>query len=69
MSQEAPVAPEASPGGEVLAKRKNLRQVAGFLAVGLFNTVLTGPGTIWLQTMPMASFVNALLPHIPRGNA
>lgn len=36
---------------------------------GLFNTVLTGPGTIWLQTMPMASFVNALLPHIPRGNA
>lgn len=40
MSEEAPVAPEASPGGEGPAKRKNLRQVAGFLAVGLFNTVL-----------------------------
>ena len=40
MSQEAPVAPEASPGGEGPAKRKNLRQVAGFLAVGLFNTAI-----------------------------
>ena len=40
MSQEVPVAPEASPGGEGPAKRKNLRQVAGFLAVGLFNTVV-----------------------------
>lgn len=36
---------------------------------GLFNTVLTGPGTVYLQTMPMANFVNALIPHLPSGNA
>lgn len=28
---------------------------------GVFNTVLTGPGTVWLQTMPMSSMANALL--------
>ena len=29
---------------------------------GVFNTVLTGPGTVWLQTMPLNSLVNAILP-------
>ena len=32
---------------------------------GLFNTKLTGPGTIWLQTMPLAGFVDAIAPHLP----
>ncbi|MBM6905037.1 TIGR00266 family protein [Collinsella tanakaei] len=31
---------------------------------GVFNTVLTGPGTVWLQTMPMASLVDAILPSL-----
>ena len=31
---------------------------------GVFNTVLTGPGTVWLQTMPMSSMANALLAAI-----
>lgn len=32
---------------------------------GLFNTVLTGPGKIWLQTMPIANVAMSLLPYIP----
>lgn len=31
---------------------------------GLFNTVLTGPGKIWLQTMPLMSFAGAIAPYI-----
>ena len=32
---------------------------------GLFNTVVTGPGRIWLQTMPISSFAAALAPLMP----
>lgn len=35
---------------------------------GVFHTVLTGPGRVWLQTMPISSVANALLPYIPTGN-
>lgn len=35
---------------------------------GLFNTVITGPGHIWLQTMPISSVAGALRPYIPTGN-
>ena len=35
---------------------------------GLFNTVLTGPGRIWLQTMPIINVANAIRPYIPTGN-
>lgn len=35
---------------------------------GLFNTVITGPGHIWLQTMPIYSVAGALRPYIPTGN-
>ena len=35
---------------------------------GLFNTKLTGPGTIWLQTMPIAGLVDAIAPHMPTTN-
>ncbi len=35
---------------------------------GLFNTVLTGPGRIWLQTMPVSSVAAAIRPYIPTGN-
>lgn len=35
---------------------------------GLFNTVLTGPGKIWLQTMPVSSVAAVLRPYIPTGN-
>ena len=36
---------------------------------GLFNTVLTGPGKIWLQTMPISSVAASIRPFIPSGNA
>lgn len=31
---------------------------------GIFNTVLTGPGRIWLQTMPLSSIASAIQPYI-----
>lgn len=31
---------------------------------GLFNTVLTGPGRIWLQTMPISNVAGAIQPYI-----
>lgn len=36
---------------------------------GLFNTILTGPGKIWLQTMPISNVAMAIRPFIPTGNA
>lgn len=35
---------------------------------GFFNTVLTGPGKIWLQTMPISGVASAIQPYIPTGN-
>ena len=32
---------------------------------GLFHTVVTGPGRVVLQTMPISAFANVLLPYIP----
>lgn len=34
---------------------------------GLFNTKVTGPGNIWLQTMPVSALANAVRPYIPTG--
>lgn len=51
----------------------DIRQVPGlknmfFGGEGVFNTVLTGPGKIWLQTMPISSVAMAIRPFIPTGN-
>nr|WP_300187322.1 TIGR00266 family protein [uncultured Agathobaculum sp.] len=35
---------------------------------GFFNTVLTGPGKIWLQTMPISGVASAIQPFIVTGN-
>ena len=35
---------------------------------GLFNTVVTGPGRVWLQTMPMSSFAQSIAPFINGGS-
>lgn len=32
---------------------------------GLFNTVITGPGRVWLQTMPVSNVAKALIPYMP----
>ena len=47
----------------------DIRQVPGlknkFLGgEGLFNTVLTGPGTVWLQTMPLYGVAAAIQPFL-----
>ncbi len=35
---------------------------------GMFNTVLTGPGRIWLQTMPISNVAAAIAPMLPNSN-
>ena len=35
---------------------------------GMFNTVLTGPGRIWLQTMPISNVAAAIAPMLPSSN-
>ncbi len=51
----------------------DIRQVSGaknilFGGEGLFNTVLTGPGRVWLQTMPIYNVAMSIRPFIPTGN-
>ena len=35
---------------------------------GLFNTVITGPGHIWLHSMPIPQLAGALVPYLPFKN-
>ena len=35
---------------------------------GLFNTVITGPGRVWLQTMPISNFAAAIARLLPSRN-
>lgn len=35
---------------------------------GLFHTVITGPGRVWLQTMPISAVAEALRPYFPTSN-
>ena len=51
----------------------DIRQVAGLKnkvlgGEGLFHTVLTGPGKIWIQTMPLTGVAAALRALMPSGN-
>ena len=32
---------------------------------GLFNTVITGPGRVWLQTMPISNVAGEILRFMP----
>lgn len=50
-----------------------IRQVPGMKNMllggeGIFNTVLTGPGKVWLQTMPISNVAMSIRPYIPTGN-
>ena len=47
-----------------------IQQVAGLKnkllgGEGFFNTVVSGPGKVWIQTMPINKVAGALLPYIP----
>lgn len=35
---------------------------------GIFNTIITGPGRVWLQTMPISNVAGVLRPYMPTGN-
>ena len=35
---------------------------------GLFNTIVTGPGHVWVQSMPIAQMANSLIPYLPLNN-
>lgn len=41
---------------------------AVFGGEGLFNTVITGPGTVYLQSMPIAGIAGAINPYIIKSN-
>ena len=75
---------ELEPGQQIVADTGNvagftvgvtmeIQQVPGmknklFGGEGIFNTVLTGPGKVWLQTMPICNVASAIRPYIPTGN-
>lgn len=75
---------ELKPGQEIIVDTGNvaafdstvsidIQKVPGvknilFGGEGLFHTVLTGPGKIWLQTMPIVNVANSIRPYIPTGN-
>ena len=74
---------ELKPGQQIVVDTGNvagftsgvqidIRQVPGVKNAllggeGLFHTVLTGPGRIWLQTMPIMNVAAAVAPYIPTG--
>lgn len=35
---------------------------------GLFNTVITGPGKVWLQSMPISQMAGSIAPYLPTQN-
>ena len=35
---------------------------------GIFNTVISGPGRVWLQTMPLSNVAGVLRPYLPSGS-
>ena len=50
----------------------DIKTVAGvknalFGGEGFFNTVITGPGRVWLQTMPISKVADSIRPYIPTG--
>ena len=36
---------------------------------GLFNTVITGPGKVWLQTMSASELARRIVPFLPAGHS
>ena len=50
--------------------KMEIRSVPGvknmlFGGEGIFNTVIHGPGKVWLQTMPICNMAGALIPYLP----
>ena len=67
------VADTGNVAGFTAGVKMEIQQVPGMKnkllgGEGLFNTLLTGPGRVWLQTMPISSVVASIRPYIPTGN-
>ena len=67
------VADTGNVAGFESSLQMDIRQVPGLKnkllgGEGLFNTLLTGPGKVWLQTMPVMGLAAAVRPYIPTGN-
>ena len=72
-SGEQIVVDTGNVAGFTLGIEMEIRQVPGLKnkllgGEGLFNTVLTGPGKVWLQTMPISNVAAAIQPYIVTGN-
>ena len=52
---------------DIIETVKGVKNVL-FGGEGMFNTVVTGPGKIVLQTMPVSGFASALAPFINTGS-
>ena len=53
--------------------KMEIQQVAGLKnkllgGEGFFNTLVSGPGKVWIQTMPINNVAGAIRPYIPTGN-
>ena len=75
---------ELSPGQQIVVVtvhlaamtascQMDIRSVPGvknmlFGGEGIFNTIITGPGRVWLQSMPVAQLAGAISPFIPNKN-
>ena len=67
------VADTGNEAGFTAGVKMEIQQVPGMKnkllgGEGLFNTLLTGPGRVWLQTMPISSVAASIRPYIPTGN-
>ena len=67
------VADTGNVAGFTAGVKMEIQQVPGMKnkllgGEGLFNTLLTGPGRGWLQTMPISSVAASIRPYIPTGN-
>ena len=54
---------EATCSMDVVANKGVKNMIFG--GEGIFNTVVTGPGKIMLQTMPISTVATAILPFVP----
>ena len=75
---------ELAPGQEIVVDtghlaamtascQMDIRSVPGvknmlFGGEGIFNTIITGPGRVWLQTMPISNVTGVLRPYMPSGD-
>lgn len=67
------VADTGNVAGFTAGVKMEIQQVPGMKnkllgGEGLFNTLLTGPGRVWLQTLPISSVAASIRPYIPTGN-